>query len=333
VDTFKKMIDRIVDIITKPTGEYWQSVSDENLAPKGVLFGYLLPLTLLAVVLPFSFMTQASGVGPALLFIGDWITGVVLLSLVMGFISDRLAPLFGGEVRGSQGFVLFALLHTPVLLTSFFGVLFSLAGGDVFGSILAKIGLFYGIYLMWISVPVFYRVKGLGEVIESDWRVPGFAVTVAVFWFALRSVSLVIWGLAYQLNFAVDPIQEAIEAHYSIGATSMGLLAQHDFSLVETTLLQGNSYRFIGLSEVKTTVSLSIVSSTGEHIEQSISNQSSQYTSLDFEPIVSGTYLIQMKVGELTGAGSSTESAVVEMYRSTATDALPLVGNEVQAYD
>tara|TARA_B110000037_G_scaffold193704_1_gene228824 strand:- start:171 stop:1136 length:966 start_codon:yes stop_codon:yes gene_type:complete len=321
------MIDRIVDIITKPTGEYWQSVSDEQLAPKGVLFGYLLPLTALAVVLPFSFMTQASGVGPALLFIGDWITGVVLLSLVLGVISNRLAPLFGGESRGYQGFVLFALLHTPVLLSSLLGVLLSLAGGEIFGSILAKIGLFYGIYLMWISVPVFYKVKGATEV-TSDWRVPGFAVTVAVFWFSLRSVSLIIWGLAYQLNFAADPIQEAIEAQYSIGATSMGLLAQHDFSLVETTLLQGNSYRFIGLSEVRTTVSLSIVSSTGEHIEQSTSNESSQYTYLDFEPIESGTYLIQMNVGELTGAGSSTESAVVEMYRSTTTDALPFIGNE-----
>jgi hypothetical protein len=326
------MIDRIVDIITKPTGEYWQSVSDEEMSPKGVLFGYLLPLTAIAVVLPFVFMVQSNGAGPALLFVGDWFTGVVLLSLVLGFVADKLAPLFGGKGRGSQGFVLFALLHTPVLLSSFIGSMFSLAGSDGLGSIMGKVGLFYGIYLMWISVPIFYKVKRASE-IKSDWKVSGFAITVAVFWFTLRTMSLIAWGLVYQLNYAVDPIKAAIDENYNIGATSLERLAQHDSSLVETTLFKGNTYRFLGLSEVRTTVSMSVVSSSGEHLDQSVSNQNSQYTFVDFEPDETGTYLIQLMVGQLAGAGSTTESAVVEMYRSNSVNTLLPIEREVDLND
>ena len=197
---------------------------------------------------------------------------------------------------------------------------------------MGKIGLFYGIYLMWISVPIFYRVKATAE-IKSDWRVSGFAVTVAVFWFTLRTVSLIMWGLLYQLNFADDPIRAAMDDNYNIGATSLERLAQHDSSLVQTTLFKGNSYRFLGLSEVRTTVSMSVVSSAGEHLERSMSNQNSQYTYVDFEPSVTGTYLIQMMVGQLTGAGSTTESAVVEMYRSNSVNTLLSIGNEVQVDD
>jgi|GEM_PF-3775224 len=326
------MLDRLVDILTRPDGEYWQGVSDERLDPNRVLFGYLLPLTAIAASLPFVLMAQKNGVGPALLFVGDWLTGVVLLSFVLGFLTNKLAPLFGGENRESQGFVLFALLHTPLLVSTFVGVLFTLAGAEGLGSILGKVGLFYGIYLMWVSVPVFYKLKSAGD-LSSGWQVPGIAVTVAVFWFALRTVSLIIWGVVYQLNFVVDPIQEAIEDNYNIGATTLDRLAQHDSSLIETTLLKGNTYRFLGLSEVRTTVEISISSASGDPIEHSLSSPNSQYTSVDFTPPNSGTYFLQMRVGQLEGVGSEAESAVVEMYRSSTLDELPFSGNEVLTDD
>jgi hypothetical protein len=152
------IVERAKNILLKPTSE-WEVIAKEPAAVGGLITGYALPLSAIAVVV---------GIVTSVLFsslIASWLPGAggaaalstamtvvmglvglalsMLLVVAMCYITSALAPSFGGQADPAQAAKLIVYSGTAVWVSQFVPVI---------GGLLIYAGLGYACYLICIGV-------------------------------------------------------------------------------------------------------------------------------------------------------------------------------------
>lgn len=165
------LIERAKRIILEPKAE-WPRIDTEPASVQGIVNGYVLPLAAIGPIaaliggLVFGYGAFGIVYRPSLsiLFITAVLSYVlaVLSIWVVGLAIDALAPTFGGTKNPVQAMKVAAYSATAGWLSGSFQLVPNL-------SFLGVLGI-YGIYLLWIGLPLLMRVpaeKAAGYVIVT----------------------------------------------------------------------------------------------------------------------------------------------------------------------
>jgi len=145
------LVERAKNIVLSPKSE-WPVIAVEPADPGGIIAGYVVPLALipaLATVLGVGLL----GAGPIASFgIGVAMGVVSLITSILGvligaFVVDVLAPTFGSEKDFGKSLQLVAYSWTPAWLAGILQIVPALG-------ILAAIAGLYGVYLIYLGLPV-----------------------------------------------------------------------------------------------------------------------------------------------------------------------------------
>jgi Yip1 domain len=165
------LMDRIKAICLKPNTE-WPVIEAETTSTRDLMLGYVAPL---AAIGPIASFVGGVFVGRTIPFIGTYHvplgTGLTLavvtylLSLVgifvLSLIISALAPSFGGQKNSAQALKVAVYSYTPAWVAGILTVFTSLG-------ILAIIAAFYGLYVLYLGLPVLMKnpkEKSLGYTI------------------------------------------------------------------------------------------------------------------------------------------------------------------------
>ena len=169
------LVERAKNILLQPNQE-WPVIAAEAADTKSLFIQYAVPL---AAIGPIAMWLGHSLVGISVGPLGTYRTPIVgglafavltyVLSLVsvfvVGLIIDALAPSFGGEKNGTQAMKCAVYAHTPGWLGGIFHLLPAL-------SILAVVASLYGLYLLYLGLPVLMKAP-------RD-KAVGYAVVVVI---------------------------------------------------------------------------------------------------------------------------------------------------------
>jgi hypothetical protein len=160
------VLARATAILATPRTE-WPRIEREPTAPATLFVSYVAILAAIPAVAGFvgrSLVGAYTPLGPSL--VRALVTYLVAFAVVyvVASVIDLLAPRFGGRKNFSNAFKLSVYAHTPVWLAG----IFLLVPGLHFLMIL---GL-YGVYLLWIGLPLLMQVPG--------YRVLPYAIFIAV---------------------------------------------------------------------------------------------------------------------------------------------------------
>jgi len=165
------MMDRIKAICLKPNAE-WPVIEAETTSTRDLMIGYVAPL---AAITPIAGFVGGVFIGRTIPFVGTYhvplgagltlavvtyllsIVGVYLLSLII----SALAPTFGGQKSNAQALKIAVYAYTPAWVAGILTVFTSLG-------ILAIIASFYGLYVLYLGLPVLMknpREKSVGYTI------------------------------------------------------------------------------------------------------------------------------------------------------------------------
>ena len=165
------LIDRGKNILTTPKTE-WPIIKAETTGVAQLYTGYVIPLAAFSAVMSFIRMSVI-GVGywhmPVLtgLVYGLANFGFALLGIYLfGLIIDGLAPSFAGQRNQRQALKAAAYAFTPAALGAVFTLLPTL------GPLLQLIACLYGIYLLYLGLPVLMQ--------SPQENVPGYTAAVVV---------------------------------------------------------------------------------------------------------------------------------------------------------
>jgi hypothetical protein len=306
-------MDRVSDVLTRPNADFWRGLAQEKCSNKQVLFAYLMPLLLAAWGFRAVYVARIVGWGPSLILVADTVIAVVVLSAFLGVMADMMAPRFGGERRGLSSFKLFAFLQTPVLVAMILEFVFSLAGAPQLGGFLQIAGLMYGVYLLWIGLPAFFGLGPKGNFIA-------FPTVIAMFWFILRSLIMTGAGFTYQNLYGETPLEDTLEAGYSLRSFSKGDMPQHKVSSHRIVLSPSTDYRFVFLARHSlSNIDLHITDSTGTVLIGDKPEDQDGIIVLDFKPDASGTYYIVTEIGNLGGPSLRTETLLYTFMKDRKT--------------
>jgi hypothetical protein len=154
------MMDRIKAICLKPNAE-WPVIEAETTSTRDLMIGYVVPL---AAITPIAGFIGGVFIGRTIPFVGTFhvplatgltlavatyllsILGVYLLSLII----SALAPSFGGQKSNQQALKIAVYAYTPAWVAGVLTVFTSL-------SILAMIASFYGLYVLYLGLPVLMK--------------------------------------------------------------------------------------------------------------------------------------------------------------------------------
>jgi len=176
------LIERVKNILITPKTE-WEVVNGESATPQSLLFGYVLPLAVVAAIGPLL---------TGLLFAGLLGFKYFLVTAIIAFIAqvaayyisviivDLLAPSFGSEKNINKSAQLVAYSATP----GYIGGLLSFI--PVLGLLVSIAAWVYGIYLMYL---------GLGPVKKTpeDKKVV-YLLVAYVIWIAIYFIIAAILG-------------------------------------------------------------------------------------------------------------------------------------------
>ncbi len=169
------LVERAKNILLQPNQE-WPVIAVEAADTKSLFIQYAVPL---AAIGPIATWIGYSLVGISVGPLGTYRTPIVgglafavltyVLSLVsvfvVGLIIDALAPSFGGEKNSTQAMKCAVYAHTPGWLGGIFHLLPAL-------SILAVVASLYGLYLLYLGLPVLMKAP-------RD-KAVGYAVVVVI---------------------------------------------------------------------------------------------------------------------------------------------------------
>lgn len=180
------MLTRIKNILLTPKIE-WAAIADEP-TPIGKLYvGYVVPLTALAALmnvvrltligtrLPLGQLVRTPLSGGLSLLVWTFVGSFVGLFLV-GMIVNFLAPTFGGTRDQTQALKVAAYSFTPAYLGSL------LALSPILPGLMQFIVLCYGLYLLYLGLPVLMRAP--------QTRAVGYTATVVVCCFVVGIVMM-----------------------------------------------------------------------------------------------------------------------------------------------
>ena len=156
-----RLIERIKNIVLGPKLE-WPVIALEPTSIAQLYTGYVMPLAAFAAVMSFLHMSLigarvpfagvvrtpiASGLMAAILSFGLGLVGLFLVGLII----NGLAPTFAGSSDRRQALKVAAYSFTPAWLSSV------LALSPVLPTLLQWTALFYGIYVLYLGLPVLMR--------------------------------------------------------------------------------------------------------------------------------------------------------------------------------
>jgi hypothetical protein len=187
------MIDRIKAICLKPNAE-WPVIEAETTSTRDLMIGYVAPL---AAIAPIASFVGGVFIGRTIPFIGTYHvplgTGLTLavvtyaLSLVgvfvLSLIISALAPSFGGQKSSAQALKVAVYSYTPAWVAGVLTVFTSL-------SILAIVASFYGLYVLYLGLPVLMKnpkEKSLGYTIV-------IVICAIVLWVVIGAVGGAVGG-------------------------------------------------------------------------------------------------------------------------------------------
>ena len=322
-------LDRLSEVLTRPNPEFWEGLGNEKRSNATVVFAYLIPLLLGAW--GFGLGAQSFfvvwGLWPTVLIVAWSLTAVIGLSFLLGLVANHLAPRSGGINQKSSAFRFFAYLHTPLLLAVTLLYLCSLAQLATLGNYLVIAGFLYGIYLLWIGLPAFFKLGSSGNIIR-------FPLTISVIWFALQIVLLnATTALANKL-FPVQSLNTnerlarslgspglagvTIQEGFHVDFRALDLKPQHTSTVHKLWLFDEVRYRFLlrASRELKRdhqgNVDLMVTDSDGAPLRLSDPLDKNGATFLEITPEKSGVYYVLSEIGDLGGA---SERASVELFQ------------------
>lgn len=153
-----RLIERIKNLILAPKLE-WQVIAPEPTSIARLYTGYIIPLAAFAAVISFLHLSLlgvsvplagvvrepvAAGLKSAIYAFGFGLLGTFLVALFI----DALAPMFAGARDRRQALKVTAYSFTPAWLSSI------LALSPVLPTLLQWVALFYGIYVLYLGLPV-----------------------------------------------------------------------------------------------------------------------------------------------------------------------------------
>lgn len=177
VNDLRKLVERIKAILLTPQTE-WKVIEQEHDTLFDLLIGYVAILAAIPEIAHFigqSFIGGYTPVVPNLVrAIVVYLVSFAMVYIIAGVI-DLLAPRFGAEKNFANAVKLSAYSHTPLWL----GGVFLLVPGLSFLLILGV----YGLYLLWIGLPMLMKVpdeKALpyAAVVTACALVPALVLTV-----------------------------------------------------------------------------------------------------------------------------------------------------------
>jgi hypothetical protein len=192
-----RLLERIKNIVLQPKLE-WQVIAPEPTSTAQLYTGFVMPLAAFAAVMSF---LHTSVIGVSVPFagvirtsIGSGLTaaifsfGLALLGLLMvGLIINSLAPTFSGTSDRRQALKVAAYSFTPAWLGSL------LALSPVLPMLLQWAAFFYGIYVLYLGLPVLMR--------SPKERALGYTATVVVCTLLLGIVFIGISMVAGRFGF------------------------------------------------------------------------------------------------------------------------------------
>lgn len=170
------LIERAKNMLLTPKTE-WAVVEPEPTSIAALYTGYVIPLAALAAVMSFvrlsligfgnpfgaAFRTPIlTGLVYALVSFGFGLLGLYLVGLII----NGLAPTFGGERNQRQALKTAAYAFTPAWLSTVFSLL------PAFASLLQLAAGLYGIYLLYLGLPLLMR--------SARDKAVGYTVTVVL---------------------------------------------------------------------------------------------------------------------------------------------------------
>jgi hypothetical protein len=215
------LLERIKNIVMRPKLE-WPVIASEPTTMAQLYTGYVMPLSGLAAVLsflhvsvigvsvPFAGMVRsplAVGLESAVLYFCFGLLGLFLVGLII----NAVAPMFGGTADRHQALKVAAYAFTPAWLSSV------LALSPILPMLLQFAALFYGIYVLYLGLPVLMR--------SPSERALGYTATVVactlLLGIVLAGISVVAGGGRWGSSpFTSTAAQQA--AAQDQGATAVG---------------------------------------------------------------------------------------------------------------
>jgi hypothetical protein len=161
VNSLPGLFERVKNILLTPKAE-WHVIDPEPTSIGQLYKGYVVPLAALAAIMSFVRMSMIgvsmpfgdtlrtpmmSGVLLAVVSFGFGLLGLFLVGLII----NGLAPTFSGERNQRQALKTAAYAFTPAWISSVFGLL------PVFATLLELAAGIYGIYLLYLGLPLLMR--------------------------------------------------------------------------------------------------------------------------------------------------------------------------------
>ena len=211
-----RLIERIKNIMLQPKLE-WPVIAPEATSLAQLYLGYVIPLAAFAAVMSFLHMSVMgihipfggvirTPVGGGLLMAVYSLLFALLGLFLVGLIINALAPTFGGTRDRRQAVKVAAYSFTPAWLASL------LALSPVLPTLLQWIAFFYGIYVLYLGLPVLMR--------SPKDRAVGYTATVVLCTFLLGIVFVGISMFAGRLG--IGPARMSSSAAAQTAAQDQG---------------------------------------------------------------------------------------------------------------
>lgn len=152
------IVDRVKNILVSPSSE-WHVVAAEPATTGSLITGYALPLMAVSAVAGF---IGGSIIGTSMMFVSGTyrvpivaglavacytIVGGLIGIFILSFLINALAPTFGAQQNSTQALKIAVYAFTPFWIAGVLNIIPMLG-------ILAIIGALYGIYLLYLGLPI-----------------------------------------------------------------------------------------------------------------------------------------------------------------------------------
>ncbi len=148
---FKNLAERAKNIIVNPREE-WPKISAQHISNKNLILYYVLPLAAIAAVISLlvislgTYLTFGFALKVAVLQIAFPVVTIIITAIL----ANELAETFNSVKNLMAAYKLIAYSYTPWLLANIIAnISWSLSWIMIFG--------IYGIYLLWIGLPVLMK--------------------------------------------------------------------------------------------------------------------------------------------------------------------------------
>lgn len=140
------LVDRIKNILLAPKTE-WPTIAGETATVQSLYTGYIM---ILAAIGPIALLLKGGVFSVAFVIVSYVVS--LLVTYVLAWIVDTLAPTFGGEKNFIQSLKLTAYSYTAAWLAGIFQLIPGI------GAIVGLLAAIYSFYVFYLGVPVMKKI-------------------------------------------------------------------------------------------------------------------------------------------------------------------------------